>query len=535
MTAGAAPSQALPAKGNKRTDTTAAASKAAASSGIALEIEAMPTEQGNHDLVLSGGRVIDPASGTDAVLDVAVAGGRIAAVSQGPLQGRAVLDVTGRVVCPGFIDLHSHGQAIPEQRLQALDGVTTALELEAGAHPVADAYRRAAAEGRPVNYGFSTSWAVARMTVLGGADLSGQVDAFLAHAGAGWWQRPASAAEVAAIVDLLAADLAAGALGIGILVGYAPDIDPGEYLAVAALAASAGVPTYTHARNLVEVDPEVTVDGATEIVRAAAETGARMHYCHVNSTSARHVERVHDQIQRVRKEGSTVTTEAYPYGTGMTGIGAVFLSPEGLARRGLTPQAIRYAPTGERVADGARLLELRREDPAGLAFIETLREDRPDELRFVDQALRFTDAAVASDAMPIWWPNGTPPSPLLWPLPPGLVTHPRSAGTFARTLRLVRERALMPLAEAVRRATLVPATVLQPAAPAMAGKGRVQAGCDADLVVFDPDLVTDQATYTDTTRPSSGISHVLVGGTFVVRDGALVEDALPGQPVRGGS
>jgi N-acyl-D-aspartate/D-glutamate deacylase len=86
--------------------------------------------------------------------------------------------------------------------------------------------------------------------------------------------------------------------------------------------------------------------------------------------------------------------------------------------------------------------------------------------------------------------------------------------------------------EAIRRATLLPARVLEGSVPAMHRKGRVQAGTDADLVVFDEARVTDQATYDASTRPSSGIAHVTVSGTFVVRDGQLVPDALPGRAVR---
>jgi N-acyl-D-aspartate/D-glutamate deacylase len=488
---------------------------------------------GAHTLVLSGGRVIDPESGLDAVRDVGISGGTVREIGA-HLAGAVTVDVAGLVVCPGFVDLHSHSQDVPGQRLQALDGVTTALELEAGAFPVEQAYRRAAAQGRPVNYGFSTSWAAARMHVLAGAPAAADLDALLAHIADPRWQRPAPAGDVDRIVGLLEADLAAGALGIGVLVGYAPATDPAEYLAVAALAARHGVPTYTHARELVEMNPDTPVDGAEEIVRAAGETGAHMHYCHLNSTSGRHVDRVLDVVERARRAGAAVTTEAYPYGAGMTGIGAAFLAPELLHRRGLTPSSIGHLVSGRRMADAEELRRLREQDPGALAFVHQVDEDDPAAFGLVQRALAFPDAAVASDAIAPQWRTG-PPDPLRWPLPPEVVTHPRTAGTFARTLRLlVREQGLLSLPEAVRRCTLVPAQVVQSAAPAMRRKGRLQPGSDADVTVFDPATVTDRATYTDTTRPSAGIRHVLVGGEFVVRDGALVTSALPGRPVRGG-
>jgi N-acyl-D-aspartate/D-glutamate deacylase len=490
-------------------------------------------QEATYELVLRGGRVIDPESGTDAVRDVAVDGRRIACVGEVGLhlRGRAAVDVSGLVVCPGFIDLHSHGQGIMEQRLQALDGVTTALELESGVYPVEDAYRRAAASGRPIHYGYSASWAMVRMKHVAGLDALGGFDGFLAHIAAPGWQIPATAGQIAAIVDSLGRDLDAGALGIGVLVGYAPESDPAEYLEVARLAASRGVGTFTHARELVELKPDTRIDGVSEIVRAARETGAHMHYCHINGTSMRHVGRVFEVIEQARREGGTVTAEAYPYGSGMTGIGAAFLAPERLALRGLTPRSLRYAPTGERVADAAHLEHLRRTDPGGLCFIDVLREDVPEDFAWIERAISPAGTAIASDAIPLSWAAGRP-SAHTWPPPAGAITHPRTAGTFGRTLRLAREGRLFSLPEAITRCTLVPARVLEDSVPAMTHKARVRAGCDADLVVFDPELVSDQATYTDMARPSTGFEHVLVDGTFIVRGGVLQTAVLPGRPVR---
>jgi hypothetical protein len=459
--------------------------------------------------ILRGGRVIDPASGIEAVADVVVRGDRVASVSPGPvLEPEAtVIDVTGLVVGPGFVDLHCHAQSIAGQRLQAFDGVTTGLELEAGLMPVDRAY----------------AGVVPTTSVDGALGLLGNPE----------WQRGSSPAELAAWLDLLAGELAAGALGVGVLLGYAPRTDPGEYLAVARLAAAAGAPTFTHVRDLIEIDPSTPVDGSSEVAIAAAETGAAMHHCHVNSTSRRHVDRVLATLDEARTAGSRVTVEAYPYGMGATSVGAFFLAPDQLRAAGLTPANIVMLGTGERIADEHRLREIRALDPAATCLLEFLDERDETDRALLRRALAFPDSIVASDAMPVEWPDRRADT-REWPLPAGASTHPRTAGTFARSLRLmVREHALWDWTEAFRRCSYLPARVLDDIAPAMRAKGRLAPGADADLVVLDPAAVTDNASAADPVRPSSGVRHLLVGGTFVIRDGRLDPGAFPGRAVRG--
>ena len=492
---------------------------------------AVPT--GDCDLLLTGGRVVDPDSGLDAVADVAIRAGEIVAVGGDVPRGLRTLDVSGLVVAPGFVDLHSHAQTIPSLRLQALDGVTTALELESGAGDVEQALASAAAEGRPVNYGYSASWAQARMHVLDGATSPGGFLDFASGLAGSRWQQPADRADLDRILGRLEDQIGAGALGTGVLVGYAPRTGRREYMAVAGLAARYGVPTFTHARFKNPDDPETALEGVAEVVAAAAGTGAHMHLCHVNSTSLRAIDEVAELISGARARGVDVTTEAYPYGAGMTAIDVPFLHPDKLTRVGITPSDLVVVATGERPRDADRLLQLQRETPGALVVIHYLDEGVESDLAVVRRALLLDDTAIASDAVPFISPSGE----LVdgdRPMPGDAISHPRSSGTFARFLRtMVRETGTLTLSEALRRCTALPARFLERASPAMARKGRVQAGCDADLVVFDPARVSDRSTYDAPATASTGFRHVLVGGDAVVRGGALVPSALPGRAVVG--
>lgn len=403
--------------------------------------------------------------------------------------------------------------------------------------PIAEAMARAAADGRPLNYGFSASWSQARayahLDRVPVADFTASMDLL----GKIEWQRSSSPAERRRWLGLLEDELSAGALGIGVLMGYAPRSDPEEYLALARIAAAAHAPTFTHVRELIEADPATPIDGSEELVRAAAETGAAMHHCHVNSTSLRHIDRVLALLDRSRAAGSRVTVEAYPYGAGSTAIGAFFLAPEKLPGLGITPRSLVLVETGERIADEARLRELRATDPGATCIVTFLDEADPFDRAHLQRALAYPDAIVASDAMPVSWtaPEGTSVYEQHdWPLPEGGHTHPRTAGTFTKSLRLmVRESGTWSWLEAFRRCSFLPARVLDEVSTGMRGKGHLAVGADADIVVLDPRTVTDRATYLDPTRPSRGVQHLFVHGTAVVRHGDIIADALPGRAVRG--
>src|ERR1700751_4209709 len=229
-------------------------------------------------LVISGGRVVDPASGMDAIGDVAVTNGAIAAVGTALGGAEIVIDATGLVVAPGFIDLHAHGQSIPAERMQAFDGVTTTLYLEAGVLPVASWYKRQAAKGRVLNYGAAANWAFARIGAMTGSNSESSLEAFgNAMRDRRWIDNVASDAEVAGI-------------GIGILNAYAPGAGVQELTAVCQLAAAHDVPTFTHVAYMSRVDPESAAEAYVRLIGYAGATGAHMHICHFNSSSKTDIE-----------------------------------------------------------------------------------------------------------------------------------------------------------------------------------------------------------------------------------------------------
>lgn len=487
---------------------------------------------GPYDIVIEGGRVIDPETGLDAVRNIGINGGTIARIVERPLQGELVINAHGLVVAPGFIDMHSHALTTPSMRQQAMDGVTTTLELELGSLPVGEAYALLEQEGRPINYGFSVSWALARMQVMDGLEIDGSTATYQKSVGKPGWRQAAGSEQTAQILALISQGLDEGGLGIGVMLGYAPATSPEEYVAVNQLAAARGVPTFTHVRYANFAAPGSIFEGLEELIDVARQTGARMHLCHINSSSWRNIEEVRSLFEAAMDEGLSVSTEAYPYGAGSTTIGAARYAPETLDSAGIRAKDIYMTDTGEWVKDVDDLAAIRSSRPSSIAIFHFLNEADAKDLALLGHALLTRDAAFASDGMP-YSVDGRVLEGNIWPIPEDAEAHPRVAGTFARVLGTwVRERDSMTLNEAIRRSTLVPAQILESASPTFARKGRLQEGMDADIVIFDFAQIADKATYEMPYLASEGVRDLLVGGQPLIRQGQLDTSIMPGQPVR---
>lgn len=494
-----------------------------------------------HDLLVTGGHLVDPEHGIDAPRDVAVRDGRISWVgpaADAPSAHRRI-DANGLLVTPGFIDLHSHAQDLTGHRLQALDGVTTSLELESGATPVSLSLDWARREGRPLHHGYAAGWLHARVIVL--EDLSEEevaawpplpLDSWAAVQGGRRWRDPAGPEAIGRIVELVEAQLDAGAIGIGMLLGYASASTAEELRAIGELAARRRVPLFVHMRSSGPGSSTPTApDAVAELVDLSRECGVAVHLCHFNSSNKGSVPESAAVIAAARAEGLPVTTEGYPYGLGSTVIGAEFLDPDRMERTGRPASAVYHVAGGRWVESYAELRALREADPGALCALLGYDEDDPTDRDMLRDALLLPDAAFASDAMPVQQlagaGDGADDHP--WPVPESVTVHPRATSCYARALTwLHRDTGLLSLSETVARATSIPAGILRPAVPAMARKGHLGVGADADLTVLDLAELTPSRSFHPVT-PTRGVRHVLVDGVAVVEDGALVTGARPGR------
>ena len=462
------------------------------------------------DVVLAGGRVVDPESRLDAIRHVGVRGSRIAAISTTPLKGKVTVDASGLVVAPGFIDPHSHDQTLAGNRFQARDGVTTALELESGAMPMDDWYRSREPEAL-LNYGATIGHIYSRIAVMHEKRSWDDIRATRLDASQpkpAWAYRRATSPEVDAMVTHLERGLAEGALGIGMGPAYTPGADREELLRVFELAARRKVLAFIHMRSAGEVEPGGSIDAVQEVLANVAATGASVHIVHIGSMGLRRTPRLLSMIDGARARGLDVTTEVYPYTAASTYLQSPLFDAGWQERFAIGFKDVQWSATGERLTEETFN---RYRAQGGLVVIHMIPESS------VRAALVHPKVMVGSDGVPLTNGGG----------------HPRGIGTYARILgRYVREERVLDLTTALSKISLMVAQRLEPFVPAMRNKGRLKVGADADITVFDPARVIDRATYEKPAQFSEGIRHVLVGGTFVVRDEQLVPDVRPGRAIR---
>jgi dihydroorotase len=470
------------------------------------------------DIVFTNARVIDPQTGLDAIRNIGIAGATIVEVSTRRLSGKQMIDATGLVAAPGFIDLHSHAYGEETATYQAMDGVTTRLELELGVYPVKQWYDKKRGH-ELINYGASVNHDRVRYSLQHGGTVDdpripGETsDALYADPRVNQFMRKPIPVEVyGRFVPMLESGLDEGGIGIGSGTQYAPGITRAEMLDLTQLAAQRHVCVFTHIRFGSLVEPGSTLEALQEQVANAAFTGACVHIAHINSMAMSSTLRMIGFLHGARYRGVDVSTEIYPWDASSDQIRSVIFDPGWQSRWGVTVADLQSKVTGKRLT-ASEFGALRN----GTGEDGVLMHMNSEET--ITRALQDPLVLVASDSEDIV----------------DRYSHPRSAGTFARVLgHYVRETGALTLLQAIDKMSLMPAQRLEGFVPVMKKKGRVQPGADADLVLFDPERVAARATYLDAKQYSQGMMYVLVNGCFVVKRGVLVRNVFPGQAIYAG-
>ena len=459
------------------------------------------------DTVIEGGRVMDPETNFDGIANIGIRRGKITHISTERLKANRIIDASGLVVSPGFIDIHSHTPTRLGEHLSVLDGITTQLDLEAGSYPPTD-YGYQYKAGAQLHYGSSVGHFAIRGLVM---DNSTQGYFFsedgLLSLGGAMWSQPATPAQVNEMREHLRNGLQLGGLGIGVLLDYMTEaVTESELSMIFATAAEYDTPVYVHVRRGMPGDPT----GLDAVIALAERHGVATLICHITHSAMGGIGVWLSKIDAANSRGARITTETLSYLAGGTSIAAdVFVNRDWRAIFDIDYEDVQWVPTGEWL-DEKRFLQYQREFPTSSINHHYVKEE------WLVEALKWPGMMVSTDALPAFDLE--------------VKTNPNIAGTYAHFLgRYVRDLGVMPLMDGLRRITLLPAQWLSQASSVFETKGRIQVGADADLVIFDSETIAARAEYGDPYQPSVGIAHVLVAGRPVVVNGSQVEGRYPGQ------
>jgi N-acyl-D-aspartate/D-glutamate deacylase len=465
---------------------------------MSLSFPTKSSSQASYDLVILNGRVIDPESKSDSIRNLGISNGTIKTIGSNKLTGRNIIDARGLVVSPGFIDLHQHGQDDENYRFKAMDGVTTALELEVGTGDI-DAWY-AQRDGKAlINYGVSAGHLAARMKAMR------EPVTFLPTGAAA--RRSATDSEILDMQQSLEQGLKRGAVAVGFGIQYTPNASRWEILEMFRVAARFGASCHVHMRHAGVKEPGSSIQALEEVISAAAITGAPLHVVHIQSTGGPATPRLLQMITEAKSRKFDITTECYPYIAGMTDIKSAIFDEGWQEVFGIDYKDLQWAATGERLTRDT-FTEYRK--IGGMVAVFSMTED------VVTAAIKSPVTMIASDGI---MDKGK--------------GHPRTAGTYSRILgNYVREQGSLSLMDALIKMTLMPAQRLEKRVPSMRNKGRLRVGADADLTIFDSQSIIDKATFQEPAKYAEGIRFVIVNGVLVVKDGQLQSTVYPGRPVR---
>ncbi len=467
-------------------------------------------------LILSGGLVVDGSGSPPRRAGVAVRDGFVEAVGTiQPQPGDRVLDVSGKIVAPGFVDIHNHSRngllTEPSALSQISQGITTIVIGPDGSSPFppADYLEQLGAKGTAVNTALLVGHGTIRSLILGDS-----------------YKRPATRAEIEAMSALVEAAMEQGAFGLSSGLEY----DPGFYsatdelIALARAAARRGGIYMSHIRD----EEEGFLDALQEAIEIGRQARLAVQISHLKLGNRRvwgRTAEVLDLIGRGRRQGVDVMADAYPYNAWASGLSILVPSREfdsaEAVRDGLEKVG---GPEKVLITNFSRNPYFEFKTLQQLAQLQNI-----DPVTLYMELMRQGGAGIVCESMSIQDVERFYQSPLVMVASDGGIDsrHPRKAGTFTRVLRyFVRERGLLAVEEAVRKMSSLPASRL-----GLRDRGRLEPGWRADLVVFDPAAVGDRATFQEPELLSAGIEWTFVNGVAVWKEGSATGQ-LPGQLLR---
>ncbi len=370
-----------------------------------------------YDVVLTGGRVIDPETKLDSIKNVGILNNRIAQISSQPLKGKEMINVSGLVVAPGFIDMHVHGRSNVEQEYQLHDGITTALELEWGIEFLSEWYASRRSKAL-INYGASVCWPFERfkamdkykdsvkklyqVTLKGESKLETLFNVIEAS-----YTQSLTPGEMNRMLANIKSSLYEGGIGIGVPIGYLPKTNPGEMYQVYTLAGELNALVYSHVR-------ESGIISIQEVIADAMLTGAPLHIVHINSMSLGQIQLAIDMIHAANKKGFDITTELYPYTAASTLLQSAIFNDGWQEKFGISYGDLQWVATGERLTKETFDAYGKT---GGLVIMHMMKPE------WINTGVAAPGVMIASDGMPY-----------------AKLAHPRTAGTFSRVLgKYVRE------------------------------------------------------------------------------------------------
>ena len=446
-------------------------------------------------ILIKNGFVVDPANRVQAKLDVMIEDGRIAALGRNLSGADQIIDASGKIVCPGFIDIHMHEDPVGKDGricccifdTMLRMGVTTVAGGNCGTN-----------ECDPLEY-------------LDIVDRYGAPVNVAMFAGHGYFRKKAGAADKYAgitpeqqksMVSMLQTALDGGCMGVSFGLRYVPGVNEDEFRAAAACCSAQKRMITAHVRD----DAEYIFESIDEVARMGAELGIPVQISHIGSMGGfGQMREVLRQVDEYRANGLDIAMDCYPYFAFSTTIGATTYDDGWLERYHCDYSACMLTEgkyKGQRCTKEI-FEELRRDHPGCITVCYVMQEAD------VRMALAHPNVMLGSD---------------------GLLNegqgHPRAAGAFPRFYREFVYGGDIELYEGIRKMTSLPAERL-----GLKNKGRLNAGADADIVIFDPLSMRDRATFEEPSLPPEGISYVLIGGKIAARNCKIVDPAC-GRAVR---